>query len=87
MKIPDQTSEGRAYFSDSESWQPKALLKFVADISQVISNVLEMAGFPEPAFNRLTKIVNVLAAKKNFSLMIAGILKTVSSSIPVVQYL
>lgn len=36
---------------------------------------------------RLTKIVIVVAPKKNFSLMIAGILKIVSSSIPVVQYL
>ena len=36
---------------------------------------------------RLTKIVIVVAAKKEFSLMIAGILKIVSSSIPVVQYL
>ena len=48
LKIPGQTSEARAYFSESESRQPKSLLKFVADISQVYSNVLKMAGFPGP---------------------------------------
>ena len=36
LKIPGQTSEARAYFSESESRQPKSLLKFVADIRCIL---------------------------------------------------
>ena len=42
-KIPGQISQVEAEFSESESRQPKALLKFVTDILQVITNVLKMA--------------------------------------------